>query len=201
MPLSFQRKNIPLGSIHYLFSERTTLLHFGDKKSKSVVLLSTLHNNKSEIDGKPEIVTYYNKTKCGVDLADQVIRNYSCKRKSRRWPLTLFYNCLDISAYNAYLLYCLKYPEFKEEFKSHSRREFLYKLSVNLMSPDIDPPKKIFKTCFNQERKRCHICPTNPGIKTNSICKICQKMFAISTASFFVVNVTFNINKLIRIIL
>ena len=54
---------------------------------------------------KPEIVTFYNSTKGGVDTFDQVIRCYSSKRKTNRWPVALFFNVLDIAAYNAYILY------------------------------------------------------------------------------------------------
>ncbi|KAJ8415614.1 hypothetical protein AAFF_G00425940 [Aldrovandia affinis] len=39
------------------------------------------------------------------DTDKQVVGTYSCRRKSSRWPLTLFYNILDVSAYNAFVLW------------------------------------------------------------------------------------------------
>lgn len=184
LPVSFQHKKIPLGNMEYIFNDLVTILNYGDKKDKSVVLLSTLHNGKSQSEGKPEIITYYNQTKIGVDLADQVIRNYSCKRGTRRWPLCLFYNCLDIAAYNAYIIYRLKFPEFYLQHLKNSRREFLYNLSTTLMSYSEDT---IFKdgdeftaetektvNSFTSERKRCYLCPSHPGIKSQMICHKCE---------------------------
>ena len=108
LPAELKRKSIPLGSRDYVYSDLITLLNFGYKEQKSVVLLSTLHNEPCEEDSKPEIVNYCNQIKAGVDLADQVIRFYSCKRNNKIWPLSLFYNALDIAPFNAYILFCLK---------------------------------------------------------------------------------------------
>ncbi len=58
-------------------------------KSKSVTLLSTLHDG-AEIEGekkKPTTVLDYNSTKYGVDVVDQMARQYTCKVASRRWPV------------------------------------------------------------------------------------------------------------------
>ncbi|KAK7877722.1 hypothetical protein WMY93_030536 [Mugilogobius chulae] len=54
---------------------------------------------------KPHIVSYYNHTKSGVDNLDQVVAAYSCRRMTARWPLVVFHNILDVSSYNAYVLY------------------------------------------------------------------------------------------------
>ena len=179
LPKEFQVKSIPLGNRIYLFSGLVTLLNFGDKKQKSVVLLSTLHNIESEEEGKPEIVTYYNQSKAGVDIADQVIRFYSCKRGTRRWPLSLFYNCIDIAALNAYIIYCIRFPEFLEKEKKNARRNFLFNLSTALMEinkvSNIEINHIPYENCFNNERKRCPDCPQKPGVKTSMICSDCNK--------------------------
>lgn len=98
----FQKKRKSIGT-DYLFSDNMTLIRYSDKKGKSVLLLSSLHSNE-ELAGnlKPEIVNYYNSTKAGVDILDQLIRFYSARRKSNRWPVTLFYNMIDICGYNAF---------------------------------------------------------------------------------------------------
>ena len=41
----------------------------------SICLLASLHQKK----GKPETIEFYNKTKCGVDVADQMACQYSVK--------------------------------------------------------------------------------------------------------------------------
>ena len=67
------------------------------KKNKLVLLLSTAHQSES---GKPEIVKLYNETKAGVDALDQNVQH----------PMAVFYNFLDIPAYNAYVLFKLQPP-------------------------------------------------------------------------------------------
>ena len=54
---------------------------------------------------KPETVTFYNKTKCGVDIADQMARQYTVKAGTRRWSVAVFYKILDFACINAYVLY------------------------------------------------------------------------------------------------
>ncbi|KAF2879644.1 hypothetical protein ILUMI_26526 [Ignelater luminosus] len=58
------------------------------KPNKNVLLLSTLHTsvtiNTNEKKKKPKTVLYYNDTKYGVDVADQMARKYTVKASSRR---------------------------------------------------------------------------------------------------------------------
>ena len=80
------------------------------KKQKSVVLISTLypdveipsHKNPSK---KPETVLFYNKTKSGVEVIDQMARKYSVKVESRRWPVHVFYNVIDLALINSWILF------------------------------------------------------------------------------------------------
>lgn len=77
------------------------------KKKRSVVLLSSLHRaaeideNTNEIR-KSSIVTFYNKTKGGVDEIDKKVKIYSTSRKNKIWPLTLFFP--DIAGINAMVI-------------------------------------------------------------------------------------------------
>jgi len=81
----------------------TTLLRNGDgatlrvyqgKVNKNVLLLSTLHStidmgtNRKQL---PETVQFYNKTKCGVNILDQMARRYSTRAEVHRWPVHVFY--------------------------------------------------------------------------------------------------------------
>ena len=43
-----------------------------------------IENNDGRI---PETIEFYNSTKFGVDVTDQMARKYSVKSKSQRWPL------------------------------------------------------------------------------------------------------------------
>lgn len=65
-------------------------------------------HHKKEMDsetGKPEMIIDYNKTKGGVDEVDKKCSNYSTSRRTRRWPMAIFYRLIDISGINSYVLY------------------------------------------------------------------------------------------------
>ena len=75
---------------------------------------------------KPETIEFYNKTKCGVDVADQMTLQYSVKAGMCQWPVVVFYNILDFGCINAFVLYM----EIKKD--SISRRDFIFKLATEL---------------------------------------------------------------------
>ncbi|KAM3936782.1 LOW QUALITY PROTEIN: piggyBac transposable element-derived protein 4-like [Leptodactylus fuscus] len=91
----------------FYFSGNTTVVSYV-RKTKQVILMSTMHHDNAvsdREDRKPDIILDYNATKGAVDTLDQVISTYTCKRKTNRWPMILFYNILDVSAYNAFVLW------------------------------------------------------------------------------------------------
>ncbi|ELP86332.1 hypothetical protein EIN_296320 [Entamoeba invadens IP1] len=55
--------------------------------------------------GKSKLVSYYNEKKNGVDTADQMVRYYSCRRKTYRWNIRVLYDMIDIAALNGYKTY------------------------------------------------------------------------------------------------
>ena len=59
---------------------------------------------------KPETVVQSgnNKIKCGVDITDQMARQYTVKAGTRRWPVAVFYNILDLVCINAQCLYVVQ---------------------------------------------------------------------------------------------
>lgn len=86
---------------------------------------------------KPEMILYYNQTKIGVDLLDQRCSNYSTSRRTRRWPLTIFYRILDISSSNAYIISCSNQAQ-----KTGSRFKFLKNLAQQLTKPHMERREK-----------------------------------------------------------
>ena len=64
------------------------------KKNKVVLMISSAHNSgsidQSDSTKKPEVIFQYNKTKCGVDVVEKMLGNYSVKYKSRRWHFVFF---------------------------------------------------------------------------------------------------------------
>ena len=92
-------KRRSVGSSLFGFCDRQTLVSHVPKKNKAVVLLSTLHNDNKvdEETGLPEMILDYNVTKAAVDRVDQLCHNYSVQKRTKRWPLAYFYNCLNIA--------------------------------------------------------------------------------------------------------
>lgn len=120
------------------FSNDMTLVSYCPKKNKSVILLSSMHDSddideETGEDRKPEIVTFYNMTKVGVDLVDQLCQKNNVARNTRRWPMVLFYNLLNITAINALCIYKHNNPS-----KKVVRVEFLQSLSWSLIRPQIE---------------------------------------------------------------
>ena len=54
---------------------------------------------------KKETVEFCNKPKCGVDVVDEIARQYSVKAGSRWTPVAVFYNILDLASINAFVCY------------------------------------------------------------------------------------------------
>lgn len=93
------------------------------KKCKSVILLLSMHRSKEidELTKKPAIILDYNNTKGGVDLMDQLIGRTTCRRKVNRWPMACFFNLIDISALNAFIIYTYNYPDWNESKAKYRR--------------------------------------------------------------------------------
>ena len=91
-------------------STSATLTCYQCKKAKSVMILSTLHPDvavfsENNPTNKPETVLFYNKTKVGVEVVDQMTKKYSVKAAGRRWPVDVFYNGIDLAIINSCVLY------------------------------------------------------------------------------------------------
>ena len=77
-----------------LYEEETravTLTLYKCKPNKAVLIMSSLHStcrvDESHKKRLPETISYYNKTKHGVDVCDQMIRQNTITPQSRRWPV------------------------------------------------------------------------------------------------------------------
>ena len=107
--VKLDKKNELYTSRFLLFvSENILMCSYKAKKTKNVYLLSSMHNVErvEEKDSKrhPEAILFHNETKGGVDTANEMLRGYSTKTASRRWPLSSFFNLLDIVCLDAYVI-------------------------------------------------------------------------------------------------
>lgn len=164
-----------------------TITSYVPKKGRNVILMSTLHHDKAintNIKNKPEIIMFYNKTKAGVDILDKKIRSYSCKRQSRRWPLVMFMNMLDVSAHNAYVLFKEVNDGWKG-VKKEKRRLFLRELAQNLIKPQIARRKNLTQSAsanrlIESTKENLNVVPTVKEPKQRFRCGETKKMLFMS---------------------
>nr|XP_023015977.1 uncharacterized protein LOC111505409 [Leptinotarsa decemlineata] len=110
IPPEFQpSKGRAVPSSLYGFTQDLTLLSYVPKKNQAVVLLSSMHHSECFDEGvnKPEIIGFYNATKGGVDTLDMKCNNYCANRKTRRWPLAVFYHLLAVAGSNGHTLHAM----------------------------------------------------------------------------------------------
>ncbi|ROL29794.1 hypothetical protein DPX16_0851 [Anabarilius grahami] len=105
-----------------------TLTAYAPKRKKTVYILSSMHSviqTDNTTKRKPNTVTLYNTTKCGVDVMDQMVREYTVRTGTRRWPVAVFYNMIDMAALNAHVLYqaCIGRQERRVDFLVELARE------------------------------------------------------------------------------
>ena len=105
-----QRKEIPkaetmmkskplYATVVYQSPSNATLTIYKAKKAKLVYLLSSTHKtvciDETHKKKLPETIKYYNLSKVGVDVIDQIARYHTCKSATRRWPVAVFFNIID----------------------------------------------------------------------------------------------------------
>ncbi|XP_031337226.1 uncharacterized protein LOC116166413 [Photinus pyralis] len=129
-------KDRPLRSTMFAFHDKIVVASYTPKRGKNVLTLSTFHSGDT-IDPesgdllKPDIITFYNKTKGGVDVVDELKSLYSVSRFCCRWPLRLFFTIMDIGVINSQII-----------FKSNTeiiqdRRIYLKELAQELIKPHL----------------------------------------------------------------
>ena len=176
------------------------MMSYVPKKSKAVVLLSSMHKSPDvvvEIKHKPNMILFYNETKGGVDSLDQLAHRYTVKRRTKRWPLVYFMNIVDIAALATYIIWLGKNPLWRNKQKT-KRRQFLLQLGEILTEPNIrrrmlsntreqlrsdfanagytpDQPTTSSLVAQPAKKKRCHSCARNKDRKVKTSCSKCFK--------------------------
>ena len=179
--------------------EVLTLLSFVPKKSKSVIVLSTMHHSEfaDQKSNKPEMISFYNSTKSGIDTLDMKCSNYSANRRTRRWPLAIFYYLISVSCSNAYVMYLHKDKLASFEFMKSLDISLLKehtKMRLQIPNPPDDLRKIISNTLGEEQReergtekiqtkersdklekrKNCRYCPYSVNRMTASKCVQCE---------------------------
>lgn len=174
----------------------TILSYVPDKKNKkNVIMLSTMHKDDA-IDSstgdqcKPDIITFYNETKSGIDVVDRMKSEYSITRVSNRWPFTVFCGLLNLATINGQIIFHFNTT------KKLERRIFIKELAKQLIKPQIDQRasipnlsiplrtkiQKITGSSHTPSNRRdgakskCDICPAKKNRYTQNRCVSCKKL-------------------------
>ncbi|XP_055070455.2 piggyBac transposable element-derived protein 4 [Misgurnus anguillicaudatus] len=168
-------KRAPCSSMFAFTDTHTVVSYYSERKR--MLFMSTHHKDDTvsiEDDKKPSILLDYNRTKDAVNNLYKVLDRYSCKRSTSRWSMAIFYSMLDVSAYNAFVVWKEVNPLWNQG-KSYKRRLFLEELGSALVFPLMERRQFIPRTpaslsvlmeaqhlkrplpCL-PKRKRCHVC-------------------------------------------
>ena len=135
LPESFKNKRgLQLHASSFLFQDKTTIVNYQTKRNKNVVAMSTMHHDCAvapQAPKKPDIIRFYNSTKGAVDSVDQMAHAYSTKHITRRWPMVLFYNTLDLSTIAARIVWSIKFPDHLLS-KKDARPQFILRVAEQL---------------------------------------------------------------------
>ncbi|KAM3618245.1 uncharacterized protein V6R79_017929 [Siganus canaliculatus] len=183
----------------FAFTQTITAVSYIPKRGKNVILLSTKHREASVSDAehkKTKIVLDYNHCKGAVDNLDKLVATYSSRRMTKRWPMVLFGHILDLSAYNALVLWLGIEPTWKQA-KKFRRRQFLEELGTILVTPLMSQRSRLPRTpgavalvkgaqqtsdaaqapdeaaAASTPRQKCHLCDS--GNKCSRGCSRCGK--------------------------
>jgi hypothetical protein len=202
------RKRPELSSI-FGFDRELTLVSYVPKKGKTVILLSSMHHD-ANVDAtkgnKPEIILHYNATKSGVDNLDHLVTTYTCKRKIKRWPMTVFFNILDCAAVAAFVVWSSKFPDWNMGVR-YKRRLFLKELGLgmveDMLQRRVQNPQAMqqqVRSAFESlgrrpapnvlahdvtvrtpqsKRQRCTLCPRASDKKVSTFCSTCSKPYCV----------------------
>ena len=119
----------------------------------------------------------------------------SVRRKTWRWPLTMFFNCIDVGCIAAYTLFMDQHRQWNIRC-SHRRKLFLREVAESLTKPwmmqiasnprvmqrgvplamrllgvSIPPPN----TRSTDGKGRCHLCPRASDRKVKTVCGNCNQ--------------------------
>lgn len=189
-------KQRPPNSSLFAFTEDCMVVSYVPRKNRNVILISSMHDS-DEIDGttgdlcKPSAVSFYNLTKGGVDVVDQMKSTYSVARICYRWPLRIFFTLLDIGAINAQIILSSNTNEnsTRRKFLKNlamrlTRNHMVKRLSMSGVRNDIKirikkhlrlPSEELVpESTQSREEAKCAFCPKRKNRKTKTRCADCR---------------------------
>ena len=175
----------------YGFADDLTLVLYVPQKNKAVLLVSSMHPDNSinpltNESKKPSLITFYNSTKSGVNIVDQLCRNYTVQRKTSRWLMVIFYSILNVTRINTFIILRNKnHYSFRRDALKQLAMELVLdhlkrRASIKVLASDLSASIKklidiisklelqpsaatnatitVASTSFSGGRKRCYLC-------------------------------------------
>lgn len=108
--------------------------------NRKVFMISSMHHGPSSDEGnkgKSDIQLFYNVTKPGVDVVDEMCKNYTTRFRVLRWPVVHFQNILDVTGINVYIIFKAHFPDWEPVPSRRKRRNFLLKLADELVKDNM----------------------------------------------------------------
>ncbi|XP_050540433.1 piggyBac transposable element-derived protein 4-like [Daktulosphaira vitifoliae] len=163
-------KKRQLNSTMFGYDKNKLLTSYVPKKNKNVLLVSTMHE-QGVIDPesekrKPEVITYYNSTKSGVDCVDEMKGEYSvakisCRNLSKSSKISIN---LGKRTYRPFMLERLQMPTLRTSIGQR-----IIKLTGYTKTEDEVPERSNI-----DHRPKCVFCPKRKNRKTMSKCVKCS---------------------------
>ncbi|GFO49386.1 PiggyBac transposable element-derived protein 4 [Plakobranchus ocellatus] len=209
IPPEFQDpKQTEKGKPRFAFRKGSMLVSCKSGQKKNVIVLSSMHSDAAIVPEKgeknlPEVVSFYNATKGGVDCMDVMAHAMTAKRQTKRWPMLMLYNMLDLASIASLVVFRSKFPD--SQFSKSARcRFFQLEVAKGLLVPQMERRRMIKhlprqltttidlvldkdpegdtqaqnaaqSTAVRSKRKRCAVCPAKRDRKTSSHCNLCGK--------------------------
>lgn len=205
------RKKLGRGECETANTENMLAIKWLDKRY--VHMLTTVYSGKMKSTGKinqktketilkPDCVMHYNENMGAVDKVDMQVSFVECARKSLKWYKKLFFHLIDISLYNAYILYQVKTgkkPQFSD-FRLNVAEQLIEKYHTPKghmkRPPTIDHPLRLTARHFpslvppteakgSKTQRRCHVCSqtklqTRKRKATRFMCKECNVALCVT---------------------
>lgn len=193
----------------FVFQNDITLVSYVPKNNKLVLVASTMHHDQA-VDktnkNLPEIISFYNYTKGGVDVVDELCANYDVSRTTERWSMCVFYNILNMATVNGNITYNAN-NQCKKDRRDYIRelilalvnehiarraetttvrrsvKDNMTQFSQKQTSENVTPKKH--KSIIFQKKTRCHFCERNTDRKTQYRCNKCSKPVCLTHAVMF----------------
>ena len=193
VPTTLRQKMPQYNSVFlYDHDNKITLVSYAPTRNRVVLLLSSSHGRGSiaaeDEHKRPEIILDYNRGKGGVDQMDENVEEFSCVRKTVRWPLLVFFNMINVACNNAFVF-------MTRDGYSKTKKQFLREVSLLLSTPFAKErhrrnrsfqrhivtaaqifgfePTDVITPPAKQQVGRCHLCSTPSRSSCDKVWTIC----------------------------